>query len=343
MPLQNPQPAMRRSNSEREAQGSWTADLQALSESDHPTQMEPNSNSKNKVTYEQVLKYADDLSKVYQQEKSRRRALERANEELKREMQARHAAEKALREAHDEVESKVQKRTKELRETNHKLENEISQRISAEERTRNELREKEVLLSEVHHRVKNNLQIVCSLLALQSGNFQDEKVLSALNDSWCRVRSMAILHEQLYQSKALANINMREYIQSLVRTANQAYNEDTEQISVLTAIEEVHLSIDSALPCGLIINELVTNCLKHAFPQGRRGEVRIEFKRNKDQGCTLIVADNGRGLPEDLDYRTSNSLGLGLLLRLAEFQLGGRVRIHTDRGTEVNITLPDLK
>jgi two-component sensor histidine kinase len=342
MLLRDLQPATRKSKSEKEAKVSWKIDLKALCKGAQPRQMEPNSSSEETVTYEQLLKYADDLAEVFQQEKSRREALEKANDELKREMQARHAAEKALRKARDDLEGEVQERTRELRETNRILESEISQRISAEEQTRNELREKAVLLSEVHHRVKNNLQMICSLLVLQGRTIQDDKVSSALHDSWCRVRAMALLHEQLYQSKNLANINMHEYVESLVRTANQAYNEDTERVCVHTSLDELCLSIHAALPCGLIVNELVTNCLKHAFPNGRRGEVRVEFKRLSDQECTLIVADNGRGLPEDLDYRASNSLGLDLLIRLAEFQLGGQVRIHTNGGTEVRITLPDL-
>ncbi|MBM3298498.1 MAG: hypothetical protein FJY85_00920 [Deltaproteobacteria bacterium] len=306
-------------------------------------QMSRNDDTERTTSQQQLLKYAEDLARIYEQEKARRRTLEKVNEELRREIRARQEAEQAVRKGQEELEKKVQERTRELRRSNDLLQLEIAQRKLGEEQIKSQLREKDVLLSEIHHRVKNNLQMICSLLALQSAAVKDEKVLEALRDSQCRIRSMALVHEQLYRSGDLARIELSEYIQALIGALTQAYAEKKGSFFVMTDVDEIHLSVDSALPCGLIVNELVTNCMKHAFPDGRAGEIRVAFKRHASRGYILTVKDNGRGMPADIDYRAPVSLGLKLVARLAEFQLGGKLNVLSDRGTTITINLPDLE
>lgn len=321
-------------------QSSIVGSIPHVSEERHMRQININDNS---ITHEQLLRYAEDLGKIYQQEQSRRNASEKACEELKREVQSRQAAEHALQKAHEELEDRVRERTHDLCEINQRLEHEVAQRISAEKRIREQLEEKEVLLSEIHHRVKNNLQMICSLLSLQRSNITDEKVLGALNDSWCRVRAIALIHELLYRSHDMSRIDLAEYINTLMGFLNQAYTCEAESISVNLNLEKVYVSIDSAVPFGLIVNELITNCLRHAFPAGRDGEITVELKRSQDEGYTLVIADDGTGLPNESEGRSPNSLGLDLIYRLVRYQLDGEVNIRADAGTTVSIHLPHLK
>jgi len=286
---------------------------------------------------EQSLKYASDLAKLHQEEKERRKALEKANEEMQREISARIAAEEALRQAHQELERKVQERTQELSHANERLRLEIAQREVAESQMRASLKEKEVLLSEVHHRVKNNLQIICSLLALQSDYVKDEGVLGALNDSQSRIRSMALIHDHLYRSENLASIDISEYARNLASTIFRAYSHKALRVSVETRADRVFLPVGTVFPCGLIINELVTNSLKHAFPDGRNGRILVEFSRGQKDWFILCVNDDGVGLPSDFNYRKNESLGFKLVANLAEMQLRGRLEVSTNGGTSVRI------
>ncbi|MDQ7782475.1 MAG: histidine kinase dimerization/phosphoacceptor domain -containing protein [Desulfomonilaceae bacterium] len=290
----------------------------------------------------QLVKYAEDLARIYQEEKTRRRVLERVNEELSREVGARREAEEAVRRARESLEQEVRERTEELRRANELLEREIVHRKLGEVRIRKQLEEKDVLLSEIHHRVKNNLQMICSLLALQSSTVKDRTMLEALNDCACRVRSMALIHEQLYRSNDLARIDMGRYVEALVKALTQACGDEGATLSVRTDVDDAHLSVDSALPCGLIINELVVNCIKHAFLKGEPGEIRVAFKSRSVGGHMLQVRDNGKGMPLDLDWGAASSLGLKLVKRLAEHQLGGHIDVLTTNGTTVTIELPDL-
>jgi PAS domain S-box-containing protein len=254
---------------------------------------------------------------------------------------ARLKAEAALREAHQGLEARVAQRTEELVEANTRLEQEIAHRRLAEERIRRSLQEKEALLQEVHHRVKNNLQIISSLLALQRTHVRDEQTLGILKDSQSRIRSMAFIHEHLYQSQDLARIDFSEYIKDLIGALLQSYSETGARVSLELKVDSVFLGVGTALPCGLIINELVSNCLKHAFPEGREGEIRVELFRIGPHGYELTVADNGTGLPEGLDYRKSNSLGLRLVTNLTELQLHGSLDVSRAAGTEIKIVFQD--
>jgi len=291
---------------------------------------------------EQSIQYANDLARLYQEEKERSRALEKANEEMQREISARIAAQEALKQAQQELERKVQERTQELTYANEQLKLEISQREVAEKQMKASLKEKAVLLSEVHHRVKNNLQIISSLLALQSGYVKDERVLGALSDSQSRIRSMALIHEHLYRSEDLANIDISEYARNLASNILHAYSDKAPSVSLEVRAAHVFLPVEKVFPCGLIINELVTNSLKHAFPEGRTGRILIEFSRVRDDRFILSVEDDGIGLPKDFDYKSNESLGFQLVANLAEVQLRGSLELTTNRGTVVKVEFEGL-
>jgi two-component sensor histidine kinase len=247
----------------------------------------------------------------------------------------------ALRKAHDELELRVQERTAELAQANEALQGEITERKRAEEQIKTSLREKEILLQEIHHRVKNNLQVISSLLYLQSTSIEDQQSLEILQDSQNRVRTMALVHERLYQSEDLAKISLAEYIRNLANNLFQSYDIHPGAIKLKVNVGEVHLGIDTAIPCGLIVNELVSNCLKHAFPDGRAGEIRIEFWADGDGRYNLIVSDDGVGFPQDIDFRTTSSLGLQLVNNLTT-QLRGTIGLDRTGGTAFKIAFTEL-
>ena len=213
----------------------------------------------------------------------------------------------------------------------------VTQRMAADEKIKTSLREKEALLKEIHHRVKNNLQVVSSLLGLQSRVVTDELTRKMFQESQNRIHSMALLHESLYQSSNLSRIDFPEYIRQLASHLFQSYGVVAERIRLRTDLDVLYLGLDAAVPCGLIINELVSNSLKYAFPDGREGEVRIELREHLEGMARLVVADNGVGLKGDVDWVTARSLGLRLVRTLAE-QLGAKIEVKSDAGTEVRLT-----
>ena len=204
-------------------------------------------------------------------------------------------------------------------------------------KTESSLQEKELLLREIHHRVKNNLQIISSLLSLQSRSSKDEHSIEMVRESQNRIKVMALIHEKLYRSKDFANVEFNDYIKDLVYDLFASYKVSTSRISLKMNIENISLGIDTAIPTGLIINELVTNCLKYAFPKDRDGEIRISLRPLDDGQNELIVGDNGIGLPENLDIKKAESLGLKMIINLTERSLHGKVKINIDNGTEFQI------
>ena len=213
----------------------------------------------------------------------------------------------------------------------------ITERKRAEETLLAALAEKIVLLKEIHHRVKNNLQIVSSLLRLQSGRIDNAEAKAALLDMQNRMRSMALIHEHFYQSDNLAAVDFTAYLKSLCTQLFHTLVTTPGTIRLHLDIAPVRLDIDKAIPCGLLVNELVTNALKHAFPDGRCGELRVELQELENgQGCRLRVADNGVGLPPDFDLKQVPSLGLKLVTDLAR-QLGGQLEIGTGPGAVFEI------
>jgi len=213
----------------------------------------------------------------------------------------------------------------------------VTQRRVADEKIRASLREKEVLLQEIHHRVKNNLQVVSSLLSLQSRGVLDEETRQKFKESQNRVHSMALIHEQLYQSPSLSQINYPQYIRQLAAHLFRSYRVSSSRVELQTHIDHVRLSVDAAVPCGLIINELVSNSLKYGFPNGRGGVIRIEMRRQPDGRTTLTVADNGVGLPAEVGFWSTQTLGLRLVGTLVK-QLEGNVEVERSEGTTVRVT-----
>lgn len=208
----------------------------------------------------------------------------------------------------------------------------ITETKRTEERLQASLADKVVLLKEVHHRVKNNLQIISTLLDLQSESIKDAESLNAFRESQDRIAAMALIHERLYASKDLASVDFSEYIGSLSTHLFTSYRVDPGRITLTIDIGGVSIAIDRAIPFGLIINELVTNSLKHAFPDGRSGMILIRFHGDEDDWVTLTVADTGVGMPPGLDFRNTVTLGLQLVNMLAS-QLGGHVSMESRGGT----------
>ena len=232
---------------------------------------------------------------------------------------------------------------------------EITERMRAEEQIKLSLQEKEVLLKEIHHRVKNNLQVISSLLSLQSKGIEDQSSLELFRESRDRIRSMALIHEKLYRSRDLARVDFSEYIRSLAAYLVRSYRASSGPVALKVNADDVLLGIDTAVPCGLIINELISNSLKHAFPPNgdkpagvdpmvngpdiKEGEIRVELCSDQDHQLTLIVGDNGVGFPEGLDFRETESLGMQLVNTLVG-QLDGTVELYCNGGTQFKITFP---
>ncbi|MBX3749281.1 MAG: transporter substrate-binding domain-containing protein [Opitutaceae bacterium] len=216
-------------------------------------------------------------------------------------------------------------------------------RHAAEMELRDSLREKEALLREIHHRVKNNLQVITSLLRLEAGRSAQPATKAALQDMQGRIRSMALLHETLYRSADFARVDMADYLRQLSTQLHRAQNTRPGAVRLQLDLEPVMLEAEQAIPCGLMVNELLTNSLKHAFPDGRSGEIRIALHARPDGRVQLEVGDNGTGLPADLDERRQRSLGLQLVSDLVR-QLQGTLEAGAaGPGARFVITLIPLK
>ncbi len=213
----------------------------------------------------------------------------------------------------------------------------ITERRISERRTRAALDEKEALLREVHHRVKNNMQVVNSLLRLQARQIDNADVETALADCRDRISAMSLIHETLYRSSSLARVDFRDYVENLMESLWRAYGMNAGHISWNTKIAPISLVLDEAVPVGLIINELVSNSLKHAFPEGARGKISV-FLRHCQKGLVeLVVSDDGIGMPSEPKLPETRGLGLRLLKTLAEDQLQGTVTIGGTIGSRVTV------
>ncbi len=231
----------------------------------------------------------------------------------------------------------MEKRTAELNKINKQLKNEITGHMRARDQIAASLKEKEVLLQEFHHRVKNNMQIICSLFSLQSGHIKDKRIHEMCRSSQNRVRSMAIIHERLYQSKNMARVDFADYAQSLSSHLLSSHQINPGAVKLNLKIKDVFLDLNTAIPCGLIINELVSNSLKHAFPGDKKGEIKIAMHPLNKDGMEIIVSDNGVGIPKNVDIRKTDSLGLHLVNLLAEDQLHGDIKLDRAKGTSFHI------
>ncbi len=241
-----------------------------------------------------------------------------------------------------ELEQRVKDRTFEVEKALKSLQKENKARKKIENDISRSLKEKEVLLKEIHHRVKNNLQIVSSLFYFQSKKITDPVTLEIFRDGQNRVKSMALIHEKLYQSGDLANIDFKEYVKKLSNFLFQSYGVNQSKFKLKNNVTNVQLNVNMAVPCGLIINELISNSFKHGFKGMESGEIRIDMEHDENNKLILKVSDNGKGMPKDLNIAESDSLGLRLVNNLT-IQLNGKVEFFNRNGTTVKITFEDPK
>ena len=197
------------------------------------------------------------------------------------------------------------------------------------------MKEKEILLKEVHHRVKNNMQLISSILNLQSKSVKNPVIRGYLEESREEIRSMAIIHENLYQTKDLASIDFADYVKTLTDNLLRSYVVDRNKIQVEINIKDIFLSLDVGIPCGLIINELVSNAIKYAFPGQKKGKIEVELYQLNHKKLKFVVKDNGIGI-KNTDFKNMKTLGLQLVTTLIE-QINGKIEINNQHGTEINI------
>ncbi|MFH0996164.1 MAG: histidine kinase dimerization/phosphoacceptor domain -containing protein [Pseudomonadota bacterium] len=259
--------------------------------------------------------------------------LETTHCSLENEIQQHHQSEMALQKAHDELERRVVERTADLSASNSQLKLEIEERLAAEERLRSALAEKEVLLKEVHHRVKNNLQIISSLLDMNRSRCGDQRVSETLSGACSRIHTMAMIHNQLCQSSRFDRINMQDYIRELATHLSQVYGK-TGRVSMDIRVEDISLSLIQAMPCALIFNELISNSFKHAFKPDQIGIIAI-FMSAVDRTISVQFQDDGIGIPEEMDLLEAKSLGMKLINTLVVKQLKGSLRICRNPGMEI--------
>jgi len=258
-------------------------------------------------------------------------ALEAANAGLAHEVAERRVAEAQVRRMNESLEALVAERTAQLRTLNAELETRVLARTA-------ELKERDALLQEIHHRVKNNLQVISSLISMQVRTIEDASTRAALQQCSSRVETMAQIHEMLYLSKDYANVPFGKYARELATRVLGASGASPEQVAIGYDLEEVFLPVDKAIPCALILNELISNALKHAFPEGR-GAIRVELRLLAGGRVLLSVSDDGIGIRGDFDPARSKSLGVQLVIALTR-QLDGELNIERQPGASFRIAFP---
>ena len=209
----------------------------------------------------------------------------------------------------------------------------ITQRKEMEEELKKSLNEKEMLLKEIHHRVKNNLMVISSLLNLQSTYIKNQEDFDMFRESQNRAKSMALIHELLYKSDDLKSIDFGDYMDTLVKDLFNTYIDDPHRLKLNLDLQNINLDINTSIPLGLIVNELISNSMKHAFPDRQEGEINIGLKAEKGE-YILIVGDNGVGISDDIDFRNSDSLGLQLINSLTQ-QIDGEIELNKKHGTKI--------
>ena len=273
-----------------------------------------------------ATKYADDdLGELTEEFNDMLQQIQSRDAELQQEISVRENAETSLQIAYDELGQRVQERTLELSGANQRLHQSLDEKV--------------VLLKEIHHRVKNNLQVVSSLLSLQTRDISSPREQAMFINRQNRIKTMALIHEKLYKSDDLARVDFADYIPVLVANLFETYKVSAQDISLEVEVGDILLNLNQAIPCGLMLNELIANSLKHAFPNGRQGEIRVQLGPDKAGDTRLLVRDNGVGLPEGFDYRKSNSLGLQLI-NIPSRQLKGDIEVRNELGAEFAITFP---
>lgn len=211
----------------------------------------------------------------------------------------------------------------------------------AEENFRTSLEEKELLLRELHHRVKNNMQIISSLLSLQTHHIKDERDLKIFESSQNRVKTMSLIHDELYSSQDFSHINISEYIQNLTKELLTSHIEDPGRVKLKVNVEDVKMELETAIPLGLLINEIVANSVNHAFPNYQNGKIIVELKRDNDV-FLLKISDDGIGIPQSIDFKKAETLGFQLINSLVN-QLDGQIEMHTNNGTTFTVKFKELE
>lgn len=250
-------------------------------------------------------------------------------------------AQEDLRIANLVLETRIEERTSELHEINQLLKKEIAQKNETEQELKAALKEKDILLKEIHHRVKNNLQIITSLLSLQSDTLDDSYVKNKFEQCETRIHAMSMIHENLYNSRSLASIDLGKYVEAVAENLFSIFGIRRDEIDLNIDINDVSLDFNTAIPCGLLINELITNSLKYAFRSGHKSVgdnksakiIRVVARIEDDNEYVLSVCDNGVGIPDDIDFLKTSTLGLQLVNALTQ-QLHGSISLDRSNGTE---------
>ena len=290
----------------------------------------------------QTLARQNEILKIeIEQRKTVQERLRNINSKLEQEAQERIAAQQALKQLNLELEQRVERRTILLAQSNQQLQQEIIERKQAETKLKNSLTEKEVLLKEIYHRVKNNLLVVSSLLEIQCSSLEDPDMIRILRNSQDRIHSMALVHEQLYRSENLKEIDLSVYIEALLEKISNSHGNLAQTIRFNTDTEAIHLNIETVNSCGLIINELVTNALEHAFVGREQGNIWLSLKRHDRGDIILTVKDDGVGVTSDFNFEEAESLGLRLV-RILTKQLEGEIELDLEQGTCFKIIFSEL-
>lgn len=238
------------------------------------------------------------------------------------------------------MEELVEARTAELIRTNEQLKNEIAERIKKEEQIKAALKEKDVLLREIHHRVKNNLQVIYGLLEIQSVYIKDQQSLDMCKSLKNLILTMSLVHKTLYKSNDLSQVDFQSYISELIKILYESFNVRADRVALKMHFEDFSFGVKTALPCGLVINELVSNSLKYAFPDNRKGEITISLTPCEQGKVELIVSDNGIGMPEDMDINKAETVGLNMIRFFVKNMLRGKMELRRENGTEAIIRFP---
>ncbi|NQT27927.1 PAS domain S-box protein, partial [candidate division KSB1 bacterium] len=217
----------------------------------------------------------------------------------------------------------------------------ITERKLAEEQIQKNLKEKEILLRELYHRTKNNMQVICSMLRLQARKLEDKKTISIFKEIETKIYSMALVHQKLVSSQDLSHLNLNDYFESLIIHLKESYIEFSKDISIQTEMENIKILMDTAVPLGLVFNELIANIMKHAFPDNTNGEIKVHLYRGPQKDIILEVSDNGIGFPKGFDIKKSANLGLETVIDLVEQQLGGKINFKSQKGRHCKIVFKD--
>ena len=219
------------------------------------------------------------------------------------------------------------------------IKEDITKKRQAEEQIRNNLKEKEILLRELYHRTKNNIQVISSMLRIKARSLKNQQIIDIFNEIENKIISMALVHQKLYESQDLSHLNLKEYVEGIVRLIEQSYSSSLERIDISVSGEDIFVLLDTAMPCGLIINELITNAIKYAFPGNRKGNIDIGLNLSSKKELVLKITDNGVGLPKNFDIRKDSGLGIHTIINLVEYQLDGSINFKYDNGLSCTIVL----